>query len=80
MSPSNDLEKGGGNAERGEHKRRENRRVKGKKKTQQRETKKRKRGRVKKNTVNRGSFFLAFGCYCEERGEKKDKTEREICC
>ena len=25
----------------------------------------------KKNTVNRGSFFLAFGCYFEEKGEKK---------
>jgi len=34
----------------------------------------------KKNTVNRESFFLAFGCYCEERGEKIDKMEREICC
>jgi len=29
----------------------------------------------KKNAVNRASSFLAFWCYCEERGEKKRQDE-----
>ena len=38
------------------------------------------RGSKKKKQKNRESFFLAFLSYCEERGGKKDKTERELCC
>jgi hypothetical protein len=68
------------NAERKSRKKKRNPESKGQKKNTAKRDKNRKIGRVKKNTVNRGSFFLAFGCYCEERGEKKDKTEREICC
>ena len=68
------------NAERKSRKKKRKPESKGQKKNTAKRDKKRKRGSVKKNTVNRGSFFLAFGCYCEERGEKKDKMEREVCC
>jgi len=69
------------NAERKSRKKKRKPESKGQKKNTAKRDKKRKRGRVKKkNTVNRGSFFLAFGCYCEEKGEKKDKTEREVYC